>query len=174
MENITQDLEFVREGIFTRRLEMLKFGNQKVGLLLCGRADKIRRTRGTLIVEESKYPEKTEKFLTKTEPYDDQKLQTLLYLNSRFSEDTSLNRNDWVDIPHEAKVWIINIKDKQTGETVKSFRGTQTKETKEVLHQKLSRFALVALRKADPEHHGNVRKCRSCRFLDDCEYKITC
>jgi len=52
------------------------------------------------------------------------------------------------------------------------FRGTQTEEAEEFLKERLDKFALIALGVSNPDHHKNVRKCRSCRFFDNCEYKI--
>ena len=172
LEDLNKDIELAHEGIFTRHLEILNFGDQKVLMLIVGQADKIMRSKGTLIVEESKYPENKEKYLEKFEPYEDQKLQTLLYLNSRFTEDSSSDPKEWFDIPHKKKAWIVNIKDKRTGESVKIFKGIQNKGAEEFLKEKISKFALVVLGKLEPEHHKSIRKCRSCRFLDGCEYKI--
>jgi len=173
LEDINRDIEFAREGIFTRHLDILNCGDQKLLLLIVGQADKIMRSKGMLIVEESKYPQNKKKYLEKFEPYEDQKLQTLLYLNSHFAEDGSMNPEEWFDIPHRKKAWIVNIKDKRTGESVKIFRGNQTKEAEEFLKEKISRFALIVLGKVEPEHHQSVKKCLSCRLLDGCDYKIT-
>ena len=129
------------------------------------------RSKGTLIVEDSKYPASKDKYLDKYEPFDDQKLQTLLYLNSNYSESGSLEQQDCFDICCEKKAWIINIKDKSTLESIKIFQGFQTKEAEDFLNDKVTRFALLSLGKLEPEHHNNVKKCQSCRF-DKCEDKI--
>jgi hypothetical protein len=130
------------------------------------------RNKGTLIVEDSKYPASRGKYLEKYEPFDDQKLQTLLYLNSNYSESGSLERDDSFDISCEKKAWIINIKDKVTLESIKVFQGFQTIEAEPFLNAKVNRFVLIALGKIEPEHHENVRKCQSCRFKD-CQYVLT-
>lgn len=88
--DLTKDLEFAREGLFTRFLKELWFGEERVLLLLYGRADKVMRSHGTLIVEDSKFPATKHKYQNKFEPFDNQKLQALLYLNSIFSETGSL------------------------------------------------------------------------------------
>jgi hypothetical protein len=124
------------------------------------------RNKGTLIVEDSKYPASKSKYLDKYEPFDDQKLQTLLYLNSTYSETGSLNENDSFDISCEKKAWIINIKDKATLESVKIFQGFQTIEAEHFLDAKINRFALLTLGKLAPEHHNNAKKCQRCRFTD--------
>ena len=179
LANTYKDVEFPRENIYTRYLAKIKYDDKNLQMLIIGRADKIMRSKGTLIIEESKYPERKEKYLEKFEPYEDQKLQALLYLNSHFSEDGSLfaedgslNSESWFDIPHKNKVWIVNIKDRKTRKNVKTFEGLQTNEAEDFLKEKLNRFALVILGQLEPEHHRSIKKCLSCRFLDGCEYKI--
>ena len=114
LKDLTKDIEYAREGLFTRFQRELSFDSEKLLLLIYGRADKIMRNKGTLIVEDSKYPASRDKYLVKYEPFDDQKLQTLLYLNSNYSESGSLKQNGYFDISCEKKTWIINIKDKAT------------------------------------------------------------
>lgn len=172
LTDIKKDIEFAREDIYTRFLTEMKYENKKLLMLIVGRADKISRSKGTLIVEDTKYPHNIQKYLEKIEPYDDQKLQTLLYLNSYFTENGSLNPKDWFTIPHDKKAWIINVKDKKTGESVKIFRGIQTEVAEDFLNGKLSKFALVVLGVIEPEHHKNIKKCLKCRFLSSCEYKM--
>jgi hypothetical protein len=173
LEDINEDIEFAREGIFTRLLTKTNYGKKNLLMLIVGQADKIARSKGMLIVEETKYPENTGKYLGKFEPYEDQKMQALLYLNSHFTENGSLNPENWFEIPHKEKAWIINIKDKKTSESVRIFKGIQTEDAEEFLKGKIDKFALVVMGNLQPEHHKNVKKCRSCRFFSDCEYKIT-
>ena len=170
--DISKDMEFAREDIYTRFLTEMKYGNKKLLILIIGRADKVSRSKGTLIVEDTKYPNNIQKYLEKIEPYDDQKLQALLYLNSHFTENGSFNPKDWFPIPHDEKAWIINVKDKKTGESVKIFKGIQTKVAEKFLNEKLSKFALAVLGVNEPEHHKSIKKCLSCRSLSSCEYKI--
>jgi len=173
LDDVTKELEFARENVFTRFLTEIDYGTKKVEILIFGRADKVMRSKGTLIVEDTKFPFNMQRYVEKvTEPYDDQKLQTLLYLNSLYTENGSLNPEDWFPIPHERKAWIINIKDKKTGESVKIFRGIQTEVAKEFLHEKLGKFALAVLGIKEPEHHNSTRKCRACRSLSTCEYGL--
>jgi hypothetical protein len=173
LENINKDIEFAREGIYTRLLTEMKYGNKKLLMLIVGQADKVSRSKRMLMVEESKYPENTEKYLEKFEPFEDQTLQALLYLNSRFSKNDSLKPKEWFEIPHRKKAWIINIKDKRTMKSVRMFKGIQTKEAKDFLNEKMNKFALIVLGALEPEHHKSSRKCVKCRFFDDCDYKIT-
>jgi hypothetical protein len=149
-------------------LRELWFEDERVSFLLYGRADKVMRSNGTLIVEDSKFPATKHKYQNKFEPFDNQKLQTLLYLNSSFSETSSLEEDECFEVCCEKKAWIINIKDKVTLESIKIFQGYQTREAEDFLNEKIHRFALLALGKAEPEHHNNSKKCRSCRF-EECE-----
>ena len=172
LADISKDIEFAREDIYTTFLTKVKYGNRNLLILIIGRADKISRSKRTLIVEDTKYPKNIQKYLEKVEPYDDQKLQALLYLNSHFTENGSLNPKDWFVIPHDEKAWIINVKDKKTGESVKIFKGIQTKVAEKFLNEKVSKFALAVLGVNEPEHHRSIEKCLSCRSLSSCEYKI--
>jgi hypothetical protein len=132
----------------------------------------VLRSKESSIVEDTKFPQDPSRYLDKVEPYEDQKLQTLLYLNSFFSNTGSLNPAEFFEIRHNEKVWVINIKDKNARESIKIFRGTQTKEAEDLLKLKLTKFALIALGKIEPEHQGNIRKCKSCRFID-CEFRLS-
>jgi len=172
LADIGKDIEFAREDIYTTFLTKMKHGNKNLLILIFGRADKISRSKGTLIVEDTKYPNNIQKYLERIKPYDDQKLQALLYLNSDFTENGSFNPKDWFPIPHDEKAWIINVKDKKTGESVKIFKGIQTKEAETFLNEKIRKFALAVLGVNEPEHHKGIKKCLSCRFLSSCEYKI--
>ncbi len=168
----TKDIEFARESVFTRFQTKIPFGDKTVTMLLLGQSDKVARAKGILVVEDTKFPQDTSKYAELSNPYPDQILQTLLYLNSNFSTTNSLNPQDWFTIPHEEKVWIVNIKDKQTRQSVRVFKGHETEEAKSFLNGKLSKFALISLGIQEPDHHNNVRKCRSCRYFGDCEYKL--
>lgn len=169
--DLTKDVEFAREGIFTRFERELTFGQDVTGLLVYGRADKVQRNKGTLIIEDSKFPEFKEKYIEKFEPFEDQKLQALIYLNSKFSENSSFQK-ECFEIACDKKAWIISIKDKKTMQSIKIFQGYQTQEAEEFLNKKIETFAMIVLGKLSPTHHGNKKKCARCRF-NECEYKIT-
>lgn len=172
LDDIKRDMEFPREGLYTRFPIKMKFGKQKLSMLMVGQADKIARGKEVLFVEETKYPSNIEKYSNVVEPYEDHKLQVLLYLNSFFTANPESTPKQWIKIPHKQKLWIINIKDKQTGKSAKIFRAIQTKETEDYLMKKLNRFALIVLGVLQPEHHKSFNKCRSCRSFSDCEYRI--
>ncbi len=66
------------------------------------------------------------------EPFDDQKLQALTYLNSKFADNTSMNPDDWFDIPHNEKSWIIQIRDKNNdNKSFKIFKGVQNEASQD-------------------------------------------
>ncbi len=171
LSDFTKDIEFAREGLYTRFQRKLVLGEESPTLLLFGKADKVMRSNGTLIVEDTKFPANTESYQTTIQPYNTQKLQTLLYLNSRFSEKFPFNPKDCFDIGCERRAWIINIKDKTTHESIKVFKGFQTKEAEGFLSVNIERFALLVLGKLTPCHHNNAKKCYSCSFKD-CTFKI--
>ena len=171
LTDFTKDIEFAREGLYTRFQRKLTLGDETPTLLLFGRADKVMRSNGTLIVEDTKFPANSGKYQDAFQPYNTQKLQTLLYLNSRFSEKFPFNPKDCFDIGCQSRAWIINIKDKITCESIKVFKGLQTKEAEDFLNFNVDRFALLVLGKLAVEHHNNVKKCNGCSFKD-CEFKL--
>ncbi len=172
LTDIKKDVEFAYEAINTRLLIPLTFGSdEKAHMLIFGRADKVYRSKGTLIVEESKFPLEPNKYLKTYDPYPDQKLQTLLYLNSLFAVDNSFDEKKWFPIPHENKAWIVNIKDRNSGETLTSFRGLQTRQLEQYMTHCIQRFALVAIGKLKPQHHQSRAKCCKCR-IENCQYNL--
>ena len=173
LEDMKKNMEFPREGIYTRFLTKIDYGKKKLSMLIIGQADKIARSNEMLIVEELKNTWDREKYLERPEPYEDHILQALLYLNSRFTENPRSLPKEWFEIPHSQKVWIIRIKDMKTGEIVRIFKGIQTKEAEDFLKEKIARFELIVLGVLEPEHHKSLNKCRSCRSFNDCEYKMT-
>ena len=118
LEDIEKDIEFALERVHTRFYSEIDINAVGIPILLFGRADKVKRSNGTLIVEDCKFPSAKDKYVDKIEPFDDQKLQTLVYLNSYFNENGSLDPEKFYSIPYEKKVWIINIKDKDTQESI--------------------------------------------------------
>ncbi len=173
LDDINMNIEFPREGIYTRFITKMDYGDKKLLMLIIGQADKIARSNEMLIVEELKTTRDGEKYSEKFEPYEDHKLQALLYLNSLFTENPDSTPKEWFKIPHRQKVWIIRIRDTKTGEIIRIFKGIQTKEAEDFLKERISRFALVALGVLEPKHHKSLNKCRSCRSFNGCEYKIT-
>ncbi len=173
LADIEKDVEFAYESINTRLIVPLNFPQYpKADMLIFGRADKVYRSQGTLIVEESKFPFNPNKYLQTFEPYPDHKLQTLLYLNSLFASESSLDSRTWFEIPHSQKAWIINVKDRKTGETIKTFKGLQTSELEQYMKSNLERFAQIVAGQAQPQHHLRQTKCAKCR-IENCQHKLS-
>ncbi len=171
--DLNRDVEFAYESINTRLIVPLSFPNYpKANMLIFGRADKVYRSNGTLIVEESKFPFNPSKYLETFEPYPDHKLQTLLYLNSFFASENSLELRTWFEIPHSQKAWIINVKDRKTGETIKTFKGLQTNELEQYMKFNLQRFAQIVAGEAQPHHHRRQTKCGKCR-IENCQQRLS-
>ena len=60
----------------------IRIGRRDATVSLYGRTDKLKRSGGTLGVEDDKFPAKTGPYLKRDAPYDNQLLQILAYLNS--------------------------------------------------------------------------------------------
>lgn len=173
LADLKKDVEFAFESINTRLIVPLSFPQYpKATMLIYGRADKVYRSQGTLIVEESKFPLDPSKYLQTLEPYPDHKLQTLLYLNSLFGGENSLDSRTWFEIPHSQKAWIINVKDRKTGETIKIFKGLQTSELEHYMKFNLQRFAQIAAGEVQPHHHRRQAKCLKCR-IEHCQHNLS-
>jgi hypothetical protein len=171
--DLKKDVEFAYESINTRLIVPLSFPQySEANMLIFGRADKVYRSQGTLIVEESKFPFNPSKYLQTFEPYPDHKLQTLLYLNSLFASENSLDSRIWFEIPHLQKAWVINVKDRKTGETIKTFKGLQTSELEQYMKSNLQRFAQIATGELLPQHHQRQAKCAKCR-IENCPYNLS-
>jgi uncharacterized FlaG/YvyC family protein len=173
LADLSKDVEFAYESINTRLIVPLSLPNYpKANMLIFGRADKVYRSRGTLIVEESKFPFNPSKYLETYEPYPDHKLQTLLYLNSLFGSENSLESRTWFEIPHSQKAWIIKVKDRKTGDTIRTFKGLQTKELEQYMNINLQRFAQIATGELLPQHHQRQAKCAKCR-IENCQHALS-
>lgn len=79
------NIEFIRERIFSRLYYPTKIDDKNIQLILTGRPDKILRQDECLIVEEDKFPTNPFIYIGKMNPFNSQKLQVLVYLNSQFS-----------------------------------------------------------------------------------------
>jgi hypothetical protein len=172
LADIERDIEFAYESISTRlRVPLNLSAFPDSTLWIYGRADKVYRSQGTLTVEESKFPLDPTKYLTTYEPYTDHKLQTLLYLNSQFAGENPSDSKEWFEIPHTNKAWIINIKDRKTGEPIKTFRGLQTSDLEAYMNYCLQRFASIAAGELQPKHHQKHAKCAKCR-IEGCQHNL--
>jgi len=174
LSDVSNDVEFPRENIFTRLLFPIQVGSKKIVLLIHGRADKIFRSQGTLYVQDDKFPTNLAKYNDRFEPFDDQKLQALTYLHSQFTDEGSFNPDDWFEIPHNDKSWIIQIKDKRNdNKPFKIFKGIHNKSSEKFFTSSLHRFALLTLDLEERNHHNITAKCKPCRFFDQCQFKLS-
>ncbi len=173
LNNMNKDVEFAREDIHTRLLLPLKIGENNVQIVLFGRADKIFRKNQTLVVQEDKFPYNIKKYENIFEPYDDQKLQALTYLNSKFTEDPTSMPDEWFEIPHNKKTWVIQIRDrKNNNQPFKIFKGFQNKEAIKYLMTHIKRFATLTLGLEERAHHNMPSKCKPCGFYNDCTFRL--
>lgn len=174
LNDVTADVEFPRENIFTRLLLPMQAGSKNVVLLIHGRADKVFRNQGTLYVQDDKFPTNLTKYDDRFEPFDDQKLQALTYLHSRFTDEGSFNPDEWFEIPHNNKSWIIQIKDKQNNnKPFKIFKGMHNENSERFFKSSLQRFVLLTLGMEERKHHDIAAKCKPCRYFDQCQFKLT-
>ena len=166
-----QNIEFPREYIRTRMRSNIRIGRRDATVSLYGRTDKLKRSGGTLGVEDDKFPAKTGPYLKRDAPYDNQLLQILAYLNSDYSH--SSESEDWFDIKHESKEWTVNIRDKNNGNSlVKKFTGKCGVHEIAYLNQAVERFASLLLGAVEPNHHNAIAKCRVCQYRSMCPAKI--
>ncbi|ABK76690.1 hypothetical protein CENSYa_0041 [Cenarchaeum symbiosum A] len=173
LSNEEHNIEFAREKIMTRLLRPVSVGGTEAAVLLMGRADKIMRENSTLIVQDEKTARNAQKYDSLVEPYRGQKLQVLTYLNSMFTEKGSMNPDDWFEVPHERKMWRVNVLDREDGlRLYKSFEGYQTDADLEYLNGSLETFVEIVLGKRLPDHHNSANKCRACGYFDDCSDRI--
>lgn len=173
LRDMTKNVEFAREEVHTRLLYSMRIESKNISVLLYGRTDKILRSDKTLIVQDDKFPTNLKKYDDMIEPFDDQKLQALTYLNSRFTTEGSMDPNDWFDIPHSEKTWIIKIRDRNNeNRPVKIFRGFQNDAIKQFLTDRIQRFALLVLDMEERKHHNMSAKCKPCRLFSQCQYRL--
>jgi hypothetical protein len=183
--DISYDLEFSREDIFTKLSHTIQVDEKKTKLVLTGRADKILRKDGYLIVQEDKFPKNAISYIDKDKPFDSQFLQALIYLNSKFVRKNSnaeghtdykkiIKNAIWFEIPHKDKKWIINIRYMQNNENtlIRTFEGNQNETDKIYLDNNLERFISIILGKSEKNHHGNFRKCIPCEYASICSFSL--
>lgn len=167
LTDIENNVEFAREKIFTRLSYSV---TDNISVVLHGRADKVFRNNRELFVQEDKFPSNILKYSEKYEPYPDQKLQALAYLNSEYS-DKGRKNSDWFSIPYATKNWIIRIIDKSNDTPFRIFQGTQNLEANNYLLRSLERFALIIKGEEEIWLHKNKNKCIKCRLFNKCRFR---
>lgn len=102
LENKKTDLVFMRENVNTVFTHEFDFANGKAVLTLFGRADKVFRENEVLIVSDDKHTANPGRHNSMIVPYNDQLLQVLAYLHSRYDLDDSFG--GLAEIPHRKNV----------------------------------------------------------------------
>ena len=208
-----KSIEFTREHIFSKLSYSISKDNKDIQLILTGRPDKLLRKDEFLIVEEDKFPKNPFIYVNRKSPFDSHILQSLIYLNSKFSITSSFpkkeinryinhdvkintsqgtinmffdmakednyhyqNVNDWFDIPHLKKKWIVHIRNSESEDIknniVKTFEGIQNEDDEIFLQEKISRFVSLVLDNEQRYHHGNFKKCIPCEYADICKFSL--
>ncbi len=173
LADMNRDIELARENIFTRLLVPTNIGQLRAFVLLSGRADKIFRHRQTLVVQDDKFPTNLKKYEERSGPYPNQILQALAYLNSKFTANGSWNEDEWFEILHKEKAWIIQIRDRNNeSKPFRVFKGAQTEEAKMIFQGSLARFAMLVLGKEERMHHNKPDRCAPCKYFDKCQFRL--
>lgn len=170
LENKKADLNFIREDIHTAFMHEFDFPKGKARLTLFGRADKVFRQKEVLIVSDDKHTANPSRHDTMTKPYDDQLLQVLTYLHSKYNLGSSFG--GLTEIPHVKKMYKINIVDSRTKSIYKTYEDFVTKKHTEFLFDYFSRFTQKCLQWDDLIHHNSKSKCKACGYFDDCTKAI--
>lgn len=166
LEDKKSDLNFIREDIHTAFTHEFDFSNGKAKLTLFGRADKVFREKEILIVSDDKHTANPSRHDTMREPYNDQLLQVLTYLHSKYNLGSSFG--GLAEIPHTKKMYKINIVDSKTKLIYKTYEDYVTKNHTELLFNYTSRFTQKCLQWDDLMHHNSKPKCKACGYFNDC------
>ena len=189
LPDIDANIAFAREDIITKLFFKTKIDERDIDLVLTGRADKVSRENGYLVVYEDKFPRNPVDYVKKSAPFGSQILQALVYLNSKFKKkDTTITLEDmWeckdirkladvnksFEIPHRYKKWVVNIRDKYADNNiVKTFDGIQTEQDKTYLEGNLYRFIGLVLGQKEKVHHNSIRKCSPCEYAPICKFSL--
>lgn len=166
-----EDIEFQREKVYTRLEIPVELEQDQVQVMLNGRADKVYRRGETLVVHDDKTTTKPSGYANMSEPYRDQKLQVLAYLNSLYST-SGKGKEDWFNIPHRSKQWRVVIKLHGKEDPFKVFEGTQSEDDLAYLHYSIDRFAKLILGIEEKKHHNSANRCSPCGFANECKFVV--
>ena len=172
LADMERDVEFAREDILTRLELPIEADDRQVRVVLYGRADKVYRVDGTLVVQEDKFPSGFRAYQGRAGPFLGQKLQALAYLNSRFADGQDAGPDRWFDISHLKKEWVVRIMDRETGTPFRIYRGAYDWEDARLLYSSIERFVRLVLGTVPVEHHHTRSKCRPCGFFDRCVHRL--
>lgn len=172
LKNKKKDLNFFRENIHSTYTLELNLLQGKAMLTLFGRADKIVRKNSTLTITDDKRTSSPFMHIKRTEPFPDQLLQVLAYLHSKFYFGKKFG--GWIEIPHEAKAYRVNIIDGNTGKIYKTYENVVTQNHKSLLEQYAATFVLKCMELQELKHHNNKNKCQPCGYFKAnlCQFAI--
>ncbi len=166
LEDKKTDLNFMREDIQTLFVKDFDFREGHARLVLFGRADKVIREDQTLIVSDDKHASNPRRYDAMSQPYNSQLLQVLTYLDSKYYLGDSFG--GWSGIPHEKKMYQINIVDSRTKSVYKTYKDIVTETHTELLFDYLSQFTKKCLEWDELIHHNSKPKCKACGFFENC------
>jgi len=161
------DLSLIREDIQTQFTQEVRSSRGKSKLTLFGRADKIFRKNGTLIISDDRNTANPSHHASRTEPYSDHLLQALTYLHSKYYLGDSFG--GWAQIPHKRKSYQINIIDNKTKRVQKTYEEIVSPRHENLLFNSTIQFTQKCLQWLELNHHNSKTKCESCGFFNDCE-----
>jgi len=162
-----EDISLKGVDIQTQFTQEIRSSKGKSKLTLFGRADKIFRKNGTLIISDDRNTSNPNHHDSRMEPYNDQLLQILTYLHSKFYLGDSFG--GWTQIPHKRKSYQINIIDNRTQIIRKRYEEIVTPRHENLLFNSTIRFTQKCLQWLELNHHNSKTKCKPCDFLNDCE-----
>lgn len=165
LEDKKEDLNFMREDVHTAFVREFDFPNGRAKLTLFGRADKVLREKEVLIVSDDKHTANPGRHDSRTEPYPDQLLQVLTYLHSRYDLGPSFGL---AEIPHEKKMYRINIVDSRMKSVYKTYEEMVSEKHAELLFGYALRFTQKCLGWDELVHHNSSARCKPCGYFGDC------
>jgi hypothetical protein len=160
------DLSFMREDVntvFTHEFD-LPSGPSRVTLF--GRADKVYRENEVLIISDDKHTANPGRHDALKNPYNDQLLQVLAYLHSRY--DLGSPFGGVAEIPHTQKMYRINIVDSRTRQIYKTYQESVTSMHTGFFMDFVLRFMLKCLQLDELVHHNSKAKCKACGYFGEC------
>ncbi len=165
LQDKESDISFMREDVNTVFVHDFDFEGVKSRLTLFGRADKVSRENAVLIVSDDKHTANPGRHDALAGPYNDQLLQVLAYLHSRYDLGDSFGL---AEIPHTKKMYRINIIDSKTRLVYKTYENYVSVEHTGLFLDYALRFARKCLKLDGLVHHNSKPKCKACGYFGDC------
>lgn len=164
LEDKKTDLSFMREDVNT--VFVHNFSDGKARLTLFGRADKVFRENEVLVISDDKHTANPGRHDSMAVPYNDQLLQVLAYLHSRYDLGDSFG--GLAEILHTKKMYRINIIDARTRTVYKTYEDYVTGEHTGLFLDYVLQFTRKCLQLDDLVHHNSKSRCKACGYFSDC------